>query len=730
MLCPADPLSGLPALIVAGLQASAMRAALESRQIRRRFRRIAVVSGSFQTRGLYRGLAVRGGLGTPTQLLRTTVPAATHVGGGRIQVLDNADEAAGMTVFTRTIADLAVLKPLDLVVVELPVPDATTITTLDIPAVVIASDPSDPVVIELGRQLPTYAWGTADVARYLAEAGPRPPSRLANLGAGTSVAIHAVGSDAVCREAGMFWDDAGELIRLGRRSPATAELVRRTFALFHDLLGLAMPVSTFENYTGAVGDRLDEIARAAKLMKADELRDDYLPMVELELRDLADAISPVPPKANALQAVIEGHIDEGHRVLLVARTSSLRAAYRALLDDAQISRYVTVRTPGSLGETARADVVILTGMAPAWARWLYRTGLAPRIEVLAYASPPMGQEGACAFREDERVGAAVAYGRAHQEWLAHPAQKADCLARLCGDTNEVIDDRIWPPAPAVEASLTQVSDQPPEVPAGLWEGGGWWSSFESDADSGLPATWGSADREVESVVLRFEDRRTAVVPKEATVTRFSPATGKARAYPVSDVQVGDRLVFLDHDASKDVLSKVVEVADQVPELATAGAWLGHWLECLRRAYRLAGTYEALAQALRRHGCTVQAQTVRTWVVGDTIGPDDRENVQRLGLVLDDGPLQTHFQDVCRAMDVLRSAHVKLGQRLANMARSVGSAAATGRMDPDEVVDERSGLTAADLAESVDIVTVVSIEDHGIVPISLTGRLTESQEVQG
>lgn len=730
MLCPPDPLSGLPALIVAALQVSAMRAAVENPQERRRFRRIAVVTGSFHTRGVYRGLAVKGGLGTVTQLLRTTVPAATHIGGGRVQVLDNADEASGMTIFTRTIADLAALKPLDLVVVELPVPDAQSVIGLDIPTVVIATDPSDPVVLDLGRQMPTYAWGQADVARYLAETGTDSATSLANLGMGPSVEIRAVVAEDVCREAGMFWVDAGELIKLGRRSPATAELVMRAFSLFHDLLGLALPVATFETYTGAIADRLDGIARAAKLMKADELRDTYLPMIELELRDLADAVSPVPAKALAVQTLIEGHVDAGRRVLLVARTSALRAAYRAFIDDAELGPHVTVRTPGGLAEAPTADVVLLTGMAPAWCRWLYRTGLAPRLEVVAYVPQRDAGQDDAAFHEDERVASAIAYGRAHQDWLAHPAQKADCLARLCGDVVDVVDDRTWPPAPAVGVAVTALPSDPPEVPPGLWDGGSWWSRFESDGDSGIPAGWSSADREVDCVLFCFQDGRRAVVPKDAMVTRFSAATGKARAYPADGVQVGDRLVFLDRDATKDMLSKVVEVADQVPELATAAAWLGHWLECLRRAYRAAGTYDALANALRQHGCTVQGQTVRTWVVGDTIGPDDRENVRRLGLLLADGPLQSHHLDVCHAMDILRGAHVKLGQRLASIARSVGSAAATGHMDPDEIVDERSGLTAADLAESVDIVTVASIEEYGVVPVSLTGRLTEYQEVQG
>jgi hypothetical protein len=726
MLCAADPLSGLPALIAAAVQVSRIIGARGQSVRGRQIGRVGVVTSSYHTRGMYRGLAVKGGLGARAELLRQVVPAATYVGGGATQQLDSAAEATGITVFARTVAEVGRLKKLDLVVVELPVPDAEAVFALDVPAIVVANDTSDPVVIRLARRVPTYCWGREDLKRHAA-AGPV-PAGFANLMAGPAVEVVVVQSQAVCENASLFWQDAGQLVRLGRIAPVSASLVQSSFALFHDLIGLALPLSEFEACTGSVRRRIDELARGARLLKAGELRDDYLPMVEAELGALADAVAPTPPKREALEQLIDRHLDERRRVLLVARTSRLQAAHTAFLAESGRARHVTVTHLGALVNAAGTDVVVLTGMAPAWARFVYSTGLAPLVNVLAYrAAAPMAF-GTADFDESAKVTSAVGYARAHRDWLAHPAQQADCVSRLCGDQVDVVDDR--PPWPGADGSaVSTVVPTPPEVPPGLWEGGSWWTRFEADSDAAGAAPAADVGELVEARLLRFEGGRQAVVASSALLTRFLAVSGRAEpGYAASSVRVGDQLVFLDKEAGKDLLAKVIEVADQVPELAVAGAWTGHWRRTLRQAYLRAGTYDALAAALARHGCTVQGQTVRLWVVGATIGPDDCANVRRLGEVAEDPVLTAHYTDVCSAIEALRGAHVKLGQRLGQWARTVGSAAVAGRIGADEVIDARSGLTAADFAGSIDILRVTAVvDDIGPVPSGMTGRLTESQE---
>jgi hypothetical protein len=235
---------------------------------------------------------------------------------------------------------------------------------------------------------------------------------------------------------------------------------------------------------------------------------------------------------------------------------------------------------------------------------------------------------------------------------------------------------------------------------------------------------------VTAVKVTFDDGRWTLIEEAGTVTRFRPGTGRPEpAFPVSSLKVGDHLLILDGDSRKDLLAKVIEVAVAVPALAVAAGWVAHWRRVLGAAYRRFGSYGVFADALRDEGCTVQDQTVRLWVIGVTIGPDDDEDVHRVGLVTNDPVLRDNHREVCRAIHSLRGAHVRLGQRLSDLAMSVGSAAVAGLLDADEVVDERSGLTVADFQESIDILIVDSIEGAGEVPYILIGNLNEQAEAE-
>ena len=109
----------------------------------------------------------------------------------------------------------------------------------------------------------------------------------------------------------------------------------------------------------------------------------------------------------------------------------------------------------------------------------------------------------------------------------------------------------------------------------------------------------------------------------------------------------------------------------MPELAVPAAWVDYWRDVLHRAYLRFTTYERLHDELERHGCDKQTQTVRLWVVGQTIGPEDPQDVSRVGQCLEDDALIANYQAIADAIKNLRAAHVRLGHRLAVIARRVG-----------------------------------------------------------
>lgn len=155
--------------------------------------------------------------------------------------------------------------------------------------------------------------------------------------------------------------------------------------------------------------------------------------------------------------------------------------------------------------------------------------------------------------------------------------------------------------------------------------------------------------------------------------------------------------------------------------------MAHWRTALARAHARCGSYATLARRLAGHGCTVQAQTVRLWCIGVTLGPDDPADLHRLGLLLDDDPLTTRHEEVWRAMQTLRHAHMRLGRRLTALTRSLGPAGSRGALPADEILDAASGLTAADVETAVVVLTVARIEPAPAVPALMTGRRRPADE---
>lgn len=731
VLCPADPLAPLPELMAAAIHIADMAAYYrESGQALGSRWRVAVVTSDYHARGFYRGLGIRHPSNMSVAPLIGTVPAATVGRDSVVRVL--GDGNGWSTLFAPSVNALAsVKKELDFVIVDLPCSDAEQALDLGIPVVIIAGDPSDPFLNRVDDGVLVFGWDRADLERICddSELSPRIQRRVA----GGGCEVVAVPAHDVCENAALFWQDIGPLTRSGRHSAVAGRLGREAYTLFHDLSGLALPMVAYENLTVPVKVRLDAIGAAARLTRG-ETRDLYLPSAEWELRDLARALGPMPPKREALIRTLNDLLDDGADVMLVARTAELARLHRADLDSIERLANMRVTSLGALSEERPVDVAVLTGMAPTWARSVYRSGIATSIRVLAYTPEGLVESVARGYDEVELVRQVVGRQTTSEAWLARAYAKDRVWSELSGEPRRITsDDRPNIPSggegDVAHDAVTITKLAPPDVPPGLWDRGNWTADVEpARSDDNVTDASGlgpPVDSIVSALRITFDDGRWTLIDKDGTITRFRHGAAEP-AFPASSVSVGDRLLFFDRDVRKDLLAKVIEVAVEVPELAIAAAWVAHWRRVLGAAYRRFGTYRAFAEAMWAQGCGVEVQTVRLWVIGVTIGPVDDEDVRRVGIVMDDAVLRDKDDEVCKAIRSLRGAHIALSNRLTDLAMSVGSAGEAGLMQGDEVVDERTGLTVADFRESIDILTVASIDEAGDVPYIVIGNVNEAE----
>jgi len=721
MLVPADPLAPLSALIPAAVHVASFMEGFRSLGLALgSSRRVAVVSGDYQIRGLYRSLGITSGRGMGSALLRDVVPAATLGRGGVVRVLGGEGrDGHWSTVFVPTVDDVLTMKDVDLVVVELPASGEDRIPALSIPVVVVARDVSARSVAQLAQTMPVLAWSGNDVA------GCRPGDltpRLERLADGGTCDVVMVEDVSICENAGLFWDDVGALVAAGR-SALVRDLALQAFGLFHDLLGLALPLVAYDSLSPTPARvRVRALGHAARVTTG-EVKDLYLPMVEAELQGLLDSIGAAPAKSSALRRVVARDLDDGLDTLIVARTAALARAYKTVLGETGLGQ-VRITSLGALRGESPADVAILTGMAPGWARWVYRCGIATTVQVLAY-----DPAGGASFSEAAIVRKVIDTQVSALEGLSATGIRAHAVFRLTGSP-----DVVWSEHTAgVARTVVREVDVPPaaDAPPGLWDGA-WPRPDDSATRGGASPDSSDGFQAVAAVRAYFSDGTVALLDISGAVTRWRPHAAEPDAGArVADLHVGDELVFLDGDAHKDLVSKVLEVVGDVPRLMLPAALVGRWRTALLRARASFGTYEELADAMRRSGFALTPDAIRMWVAGVAIGPRDQEDVRRLGEVLGDDFLVDRYIDIHQAIRTLRRTSARLHQRLAEMAFHVGPAVRAGRMADDELIDERSGLTAADFQDAVDVVTVLRLESAGTVPRMITGRRlpVDDQEVR-
>ena len=100
--------------------------------------------------------------------------------------------------------------------------------------------------------------------------------------------------------------------------------------------------------------------------------------------------------------------------------------------------------------------------------------------------------------------------------------------------------------------------------------------------------------------------------------------------------------------------------------------------------------------MREHGSQVTGQSPRTWALGRVLGPEDPENIRRIGKLAGDPLVEGQYKRLDATVRQVRSLHMRLGSLLSaamTEALSGGGAnleqlrAVLGGMDPSELLDE-------------------------------------------
>jgi len=201
----------------------------------------------------------------------------------------------------------------------------------------------------------------------------------------------------------------------------------------------------------------------------------------------------------------------------------------------------------------------------------------------------------------------------------------------------------------------------------------------------------------------------AYFPERGLLTVLRSGKAEPVEVTVRELRAGDRIVFVDKAVGRTLYELMQDQLVRSPIVGAAAQVVRLWHRALGEGYRRSSlTFDEVLSHLRQNGSTITSdQTVRSWVRGGVLGPQDLTNVDRiaaiLGIAKRDGRI---IEEIKRGIAGLRKVHRSFARIV---YRSILSLGAGGQLsDADEALLEEHGLQLKDLREAVSIMTVVDV----------------------
>jgi hypothetical protein len=431
--------------------------------------------------------------------------------------------------------------------------------------------------------------------------------------------------------------DLIDSILLARRHRSESVVARQFLALSKWLSDLAITPSEFEAYRlssmNSYADRRDAIREQAR----HEGRNAQLIAGGVSvLNDLHDQLDKFNPKREALlEALLACWYEKKSVAVLVQRPgmgSVLTQAVQLLpefidmLDDKRLT-FVSV---SQLHKAASCDIVIVPSILRADAIWGLRTAIAPEMLFIAYGT-------------EIRL----------LEWCLKELGLMEAPKALLGATKATFE-------------VEQASEDT-EVFIDL-------AALVSDGETEY-----AASENVPIVgprcMLHFEDGEVIAVAESSLLQTVSDTEDGVKSQPAKTVQPGDLVLLVNGSVHQSLFELLRDRVDGQTNLSRALDVVKAFQRVLQSKYKEA--IDGADWLTRVHhnlvaldSKIVNSSTVMQWVTGVRFGPNDPQDIRRLGVVLEVMPLESHYVDFYSAMQRVRTAHRELGRILIRALKSL------------------------------------------------------------
>ena len=177
------------------------------------------------------------------------------------------------------------------------------------------------------------------------------------------------------------------------------------------------------------------------------------------------------------------------------------------------------------------------------------------------------------------------------------------------------------------------------------------------------------------------------------------------------MRVGDRILVIHGQKRQSLYDLVVSRVHNHPAMEIHLALISKWHEELAEAFRArqrtGWAAEDVLTGIRKQGSSITStQTIRLWVSGQVLAPEDPRDLLRLAKVMNLEFVEQYHSRINTAARRIRGLHRGRPTRLNRWLREQVTSATDAEF---EIFDDELGLSFQDFRDSLEVHTVQSIE---------------------
>lgn len=536
------------------------------------------------------------------------------------------------------------------------------------------------------------------------------------------------GSSEVAAAERRVWEDLRDLEAEFERGDIPARVrwgLRVAYQAYNAMRRVPVPLRLYEEEVAGVwgvsqlGPLLEEVRDALQYVRreAPRLTGGMWESLVEDLQDLRNALWRKNPKFETLAQRLCQAAAERRRVFVACPNHAVERVLRLALAAYAGMHWIEAVGVGPLGTTrdirslADVDELILTSAPTYRERCLYFVACSPEVTVLSL--PEEAGRGPQFLEATHRELASAAATDRERCWLALTGSEismSPAAQRPRPVVQQVLREpkrsqsthkSVWSPFRNLDFEGLESHD----------------AYYRDERDTLSSNAIEPGDSEVMARVVRLGDGSVLLAEPGSMVTILLRGVRELDERAVESLRPGDVIVVVDGLQRRQVFDLLLDRLQRDPRARPLWVDVHYWQSTLRRRTREKGHGpEEVLREIQARGSRIRTATaVRMWLNGTVMGPDDPEDLRRVGEAYGDPVLMVAWREIGRSLERVRIMNRVLGRWLSRVIVEAG----TGQ--GDEVLDPELGLFADDFRDAVKTYRVAAVEERLVrVPASSLG----------